>query len=53
MPELAAYHKMRHLQAHRADLPVDSMRDVVTAIVMSLIHLGRLNVHELSRQSGT
>ena len=24
-PELAAYCKMRHLQAHRADLPVDSM----------------------------
>jgi hypothetical protein len=47
-PELAAYHKMRHLQAHRADLPVDSMRDIVAAISMSLIHLGRLNVHELS-----
>ena len=47
-PVVAAYHKMKHLQSHRDDPPVDGMRDVVTAIAMSLIDLGRLHVQELS-----
>ena len=47
-PVVAAYHKMKHLQSHRDDPPVDGMRDVVTAIATSLIGLGRLHMQELS-----
>jgi hypothetical protein len=42
-PEFAAHHKMLHLSAHRDDPPVDWIRDVVQALAISLVDLGRLN----------
>jgi hypothetical protein len=42
-PEFAAHHKMLHLSAHRDDPPVDWIRDVVKALAISLVDLGRLN----------
>ena len=34
---------MLHLSAHRDDPPVDWIRDVVQALAISLVDLGRLN----------
>jgi len=42
-PEFAMQHKMLHLQAHLKDPPVDCMRDVVRAMAIAVLDLGRLS----------
>jgi len=42
-PELAAHHKMLHLHSHRRDAPVDSCRDIIRAIAVSLLDLSRMH----------